>query len=493
MPGVPALSKPPLSDGATQRERVSSSRHAAARGDSGEASFNLGRYAIVSRIASGGMATVYRARLENEGGFARAFAIKVIHPHLAEAEGFKERFLDEARVASRVQHPNVVSTIDSAQSQGYHYLVLGLIDGVTLRQLQLALGPKLSAREAALIVCDAARGLHAVHSVVDDAGEALDVVHRDLSPHNLMLDATGRAILIDLGLAKARGQLGHTQTGVLCGKLPYMSPEQSLLAPLDARSDVFSLGSVLFELAVGQPPFGDDHTPGTLQALRECDPERLASTMTEADVPDWLRQILLRCLRAEPEDRYPTADALAEALDDGLRRAGHGQSAIRVSLGEKLHAARAEIGPDLPAEPLPQLIHAETSGVRTGPVPAVPRVPAWLRGIGMAATGALVVLLVLLLGDRLMGGQTEAQDVEGEWLRGLSPYAAPEDEGDTQTVPAAELEPEPAPAPAPVPARVEPDPEPINDGAAAKKPRKPRPVEKPQDEAPSGFKTNPYD
>src|SRR5690606_20543352 len=135
-----------------------------------------------------------------------------------------------------------------------------------------------------------------------------------LSPHNLMLDATGRTVLIDLGLAKARGQLGHTQTGVLCGKLPYMSPEQSRMEPLDARSDVFSLGSVLFELAAGEAPFGDDHTPGTLEALRTCDTARLAEKLGDAHVPSWLTQVVLTCLRRDPGDRYASAAALADAL-----------------------------------------------------------------------------------------------------------------------------------------------------------------------------------
>ncbi|MCA9696647.1 MAG: serine/threonine protein kinase, partial [Myxococcales bacterium] len=334
---------------------------------SADETFTLGRYSITGRIASGGMATVYRARLESQGGFAREFAIKVIHPHLAAAEGFKERFLDEARVASRVSHPNVVATVDSDQDRGYHYLVLELVDGVTLRQLQVVdlqrssstEDRRLTPAEAARVVCDAARGLHAVHTVVDDQGEALEVVHRDLSPHNLMLDVTGRTVLIDLGLAKARGQLGHTQTGVLCGKLPYMSPEQSRIEPLDARSDVFSLGSVLFELAVGVPPFGDDHTPGTLENLRKCDSNRLGELLSEARIPTWLNQIILTCLRADPAERYGSAEGLAEALDEGMRRAGVVQSEVRQALARRAQQLTTKVGKIMPAEPLPPLITAD--------------------------------------------------------------------------------------------------------------------------------------
>ncbi|WP_181233177.1 serine/threonine-protein kinase [Enhygromyxa salina] len=419
----------------TDRDEIESARGAAreavARGKSewrrrpAEETFNLGRYVITGRIASGGMATVYRARLDGEGGFAREFAIKVIHAHLAAAEGFKDRFLDEARVASRVNHPNVVATIDSDQDHGYHYLVLELVDGVTLRQLQVndlhrsatSEGARLNPSEAARVVCDAARGLHAVHTVVDDEGESLEVVHRDLSPHNLMLDATGRTVLIDLGLAKARGQLGHTQTGVLCGKLPYMSPEQSRIAPLDARSDVFSLGSVLFELAVGQPPFGDDHTPGTLDKLRKSDPDRLARLLVDADVPTWLTHVILGCLRREPRDRYQTAAALADALDEGMRCAGVIQSTVRQALARRATAVAEQLGPLHPAEPLPPLISSDPTGSHRA-VPRARGLPGWLRGLGMATAGAVVVLLVLIALESF--DRRSARADETRWIPNLT-------------------------------------------------------------------------
>jgi serine/threonine protein kinase len=426
-----------------------------------EETFTLGRYVITGRIASGGMATVYRARLESEGGFAREFAVKVIHPHLAAADGFRERFLDEARVASRANHPNVVATIDSDQDRGYHYLVLELVDGITLRQLQVndlhrsttSEGAHLSPAEAARVVCDAARGLHAVHSVADEHGESLDVVHRDLSPHNLMLDVTGRTVLIDLGLAKARGQLGHTQTGVLCGKLPYMSPEQSRVAPLDARSDVFSLGSVLFELAVGQPPFGDDHTPGTLDKLRKCDTDRLARLLVEADVPSWLTQVMLGCLRRDPDDRYPSAAALADALDESMRRAGVSESEARASLARRALGVRDQLGPAQPLEPLPPLISTDPTGphrsLQSQRLPSwFPRLPSWVGALGMALAGALVVLVGLSIYDALDGnGSARASD--HRWVPSLASDVSGSDPTPSPSPKSAEVvEPEPAPQPA---------------------------------------------
>lgn len=312
--------------------------------------YKFGRYDVTGRIAIGGMASVYRARLRGPGGFDREFALKVIHPHLSQAEGFLERFYDEARVASRINHPNVVATVDIDEARGRSFLVLELIDGVTLRQLQVNRELAFPGAEAARVIADAAHGLHAVHTVEDDLGDSLDAIHRDISPHNLMVDAQGRTILIDLGLVKARGQLGHTQTGVLAGKLPYMSPEQSLLLPLDARSDVFSLGSVLFELVVGTLPFGDDHSPDTLERLRLCDRSDLAIRLEGAQVDPWLSAIILACLHGDPNDRFPTSLALAEALEDELRNSSVRDTEIRRSLATHSKVAMAELGGDGPVD-----------------------------------------------------------------------------------------------------------------------------------------------
>ncbi|PRP91556.1 Tyrosine-protein kinase MasK [Enhygromyxa salina] len=503
MPGLPAISNDALAlnhERGAVHEAVAQSKPEWQRRPA-EETFTLGRYVITGRIASGGMATVYRARLDGAGGFAREFAIKVIHAHLAAAEGFKERFLDEARVASRVSHPHVVATVDSDQDRGYHYLVLELVDGVTLRQLQVndlhrsatAEGARLSPSEAARIVCDAARGLHAVHSMVDEEGVSLDVVHRDLSPHNLMLDVTGRTVLIDLGLAKARGQLGHTQTGVLCGKLPYMSPEQSQVAPLDARSDVFSLGSVLFELTVGAPPFGDDHTPGTLDKLRKSDPDRLARILVEADAPSWLTQVILGCLRRKPEDRYPTAKALADALDAGMRRAGVVQSAARKALARRATAVRDQLGPLHPADPLPPLIAPDP----TGPHSALPRprVPAWVSGLGMAAAGALVVLLALFARESFDSGSARAS--ETHWIPSMAsnanlPEPAPSPSPNVARSAPSDAAPQPedkARVSAPAPATTDDE---AGDDAAIEPARKPKRTPRNAGRA-DGFKGNPYD
>jgi serine/threonine protein kinase len=461
-----------------------------------EETFKLGRYAITGKIASGGMATVYRGRLEGQGGFAREFAIKVIHPHLAAAEGFRDRFYDEARVASRVSHPNVVATIDSDFDHGYHFLVLELIDGITLRQLQvtgherttaLGEGPyRLEPGEAARVVCDAARGLHAVHTTVDESGEAMEVVHRDLSPHNLMLDMTGRTVLIDLGLAKARGQLGHTQTGVLCGKLPYMSPEQSRVEPLDARSDVFSLGSVLFELATGHPPFGDDHTPNTLENLRRCDSVRLNDLLSAARIPDWLNQIILTCLRAEPGERYPSAEALAAALDESMRRAGVNQAEVRTKLARRTREISNLIGPTVTAPLLP-LIGADSTGSHAtiGGVWIRP----WIRGVALVAAGAMVVLIGIAIRNNLTSRSNAATPTDDPTPTLSSDALGPDTGSEPQQVVTPQL---PAPPPATrslAPAELAAPPEAIDEASA---PAKRKRVDTKRDPL-AEFKGNPYD
>ena len=283
------------------------------------------------------MATVFKGRRRGRGGFRRDVALKVIHPHLSSIDGFMARLLDEASVASRIHHPNVCAVIDIDAARGYHFLVLELIDGVTIRQIQNFSHVRMvmPAEEAARLIADAARGLAALHDLVDDDGRSLEVVHRDISPHNLMLDSSGRTVLIDLGLAAARDRMGHTQTGVLVGKLPYMSPEQTRLARLDPRSDIFSLGAVLFELMTGAPPFGDEHTPDTLARLRACEHATLEAALQASNAPGWICEVVLGCLHASPAERYQDAGALATDLERGIHATGIPEQTIRARLARR--------------------------------------------------------------------------------------------------------------------------------------------------------------
>lgn len=355
---------------------------------SADDSFTLGRYRIVGQIAKGGMATVYLAKLEAAGGFNRDFALKVVHPHLTDSTEIRARMLEEARLASRVRHPNAVRTVDAGEDQGYAFLVLELIDGVNLRELMLHRSRPFSAIQAAGIIVQVARGLHALHTATSEDDTPLQMVHRDVSPHNVMLDRTGRAIVIDLGLAKAADR-ELTQVGVLCGKLPYMSPEQSQLGDLDARSDVFSLGTVLFELVSEDLPFGDTHSGPTLTRLQACDATSIDARLEARGVPGWYREIVLACLRPNPEDRFDSAHALAEALAQELGAAGQDEAVIRQGLRDLVDDAYETLG-GLDKASLPPRLTA------SGPSHPVVAPPATEPAAGWkwAAAGGLAVALL---------------------------------------------------------------------------------------------------
>lgn len=277
------------------------------------------------------------ARAQGSGGFSREFALKVVG---SDADPLlHRRLLDEAYLASRVRHPHVVASIDVGRDHGTTWLALELVDGIDLRRLTVQRSVPMRPVEAALVVAMIARGAHAVHSAIDDDGRPLAAVHRDISPHNIMLDRDGRAVLIDFGIAIAAGRELSSDAEMLCGRLPYMSPEQVAMGPIDARSDVFSLGTVLFELVTQQLPFGEDDSRSTLERVQACDPAEISAKLTAHDVPPGIVEIALCCLRRDPAERFATALELAEALEHELARAGIDQSAVQRRLGEIARAA----------------------------------------------------------------------------------------------------------------------------------------------------------
>ncbi|MBL9107126.1 MAG: protein kinase [Myxococcales bacterium] len=282
----------------------------------------IGRYELVQRLGHGGMATVYLARATGNAGFEKLVAIKVIHPHLAAEPEFVEMFLDEARIAAKIQHPHVAGILDLGHDDGLHFMVMEYIDGETLSGLLRQLRPRgerLPLPVVVQILIDACEGLTAVHGLRDVDGHPYGLVHRDMSPQNLMIGFDGWIKIVDFGLAKATGKR-HTHTGHLRGKLAYMSPEQARGRPLTAATDLFALGVVLWELLTGKRLFAGETDAETLDNVMRCEVPSLAEL--RPDAPPALVALLRRALAREPEARYPTAEAMLAELRQIARTLG---------------------------------------------------------------------------------------------------------------------------------------------------------------------------
>jgi eukaryotic-like serine/threonine-protein kinase len=302
----------------------------------------LGTYRLLTAIGSGGMGRVWAA-LDESSEEPRFVAIK-----LALDEGADRKYwaalADEADVAARIQHPNVCRSYGLGVSGDIHYLVMELSDGASLRDWLDALPePRLPPALVAQIGMKVAAGLQAAHELADDAGHAMGVVHRDVSPQNVLVDRRGRVRLADFGVAKARGQLRRpTETGEIKGKLSYMAPEQITAKQVDARADVFALGCVLYEATLGVRAFHGGDALTTMYAILE-QPARPPREL-DPSYPARLEAVVLRALEKRPEARYQSAaelqNALASCLDEDLTAPGDRRiaQALAAALNDKLTA-----------------------------------------------------------------------------------------------------------------------------------------------------------
>jgi serine/threonine protein kinase len=212
----------------------------------------VGRYTIVDRIGAGGMAELFLARQDGPRGFAKPIALKLLHAHIGEDPEFVAMFEREARVAAALVHPHVVQVLDIGVAEDEHFLALEFVHGRDLRRILVAQRGPLPLGPALRVVTDVAKALHYVHTRCDPHGRPLDLVHRDVSPANVLVGFAGSVKLADFGIAKAADQTAHTRTGTLKGKFGYMAPEQCLQQGVDARSDLFALGVVLYEATTGR-------------------------------------------------------------------------------------------------------------------------------------------------------------------------------------------------------------------------------------------------
>ncbi len=281
-------------------------------------------YDIVARLKAGGMAALYLGKRHGAAGFAKHVAIKVVHEHLADDENFIRMFLDEARITARIEHPNVVHVHDLGQADGHYFLVMEYVPSVALTQLLRAVAKlrrRLSPEVATWIAMQIAAGLHAAHETTDDEGNPLGIVHRDVSPKNILLAYKGYVKVIDFGIAKAAGRATKTQGGLLKGTFRYMSPEQARGKPLDARSDLYALGICLWEMLVLRRLFDADSDLALLDMVR--DPKIVPPGKLVGGIPPELDRVLMKALSREPEDRQANCDELraelARAVPEALR------------------------------------------------------------------------------------------------------------------------------------------------------------------------------
>ena len=269
----------------------------------------FGKFLLLDKIATGGMAEIFMAQTVGPGGFEKIVALKRILPNLSSNQEFISMFIDEAKVTSQLTHGNIVQIYEFGEIDQNYYLSMEFVDGKNLRQI-LARAEEikriLPLEHVVYIVNKICEGLDYAHRFRDKRErEALQIVHRDISPQNILLSYEGEVKLIDFGIAKTRSQDGKTKSGVLKGKFGYMSPEQASGTPIDQRTDIFSTGIILFEMLTHQRLFASNNDLATLKKIQEA--KIPAPSLFNPDIPFELEEIVLKALSKDPNKRYQTA------------------------------------------------------------------------------------------------------------------------------------------------------------------------------------------
>jgi serine/threonine protein kinase len=293
----------------------------------------LGKYELLAKIASGGMAEIWVARTRSSG-YERVCVVKRLLPQHEKKEDYINMFLDEGRIAAALNHPNVVQTYDFGSENGTHYLAMEYLHGEDLRtilRLLKAQGRTMPLEHATNVVIQACAGLHHAHEAKDINGVPLEIVHRDVSPHNVFVTFEGAAKIVDFGIAKSQGREWETRHGTLKGKVPYMSPEQVKGKKLDRRSDIYALGVMLYELTLGRRPYvlaaaGDF---AMMMAIARHDVR--APTLVDSEYPSDLERIILTAMAYDAKSRYATAREMQADLEQFARKQGFATSTLALS------------------------------------------------------------------------------------------------------------------------------------------------------------------
>lgn len=292
----------------------------------------FGKYTLIDRIAVGGMAEIFLARQAGLEGFEKTIVIKRIRPHLSKQPNFVKMFLNEAKLAAQLNHPNIVQIYDLGKIGESYFIAMEYIFGRDMRRIipkADALGipfPMVYALKIASSVCE---GLYYAHARTDLYGNALNIVHRDVTPENIFVSFDGTVKVLDFGIAKAANQIEQTRAGEIKGKLSYMSPEQCMGKQLDNRSDIFSLGVVLYEWLTGFKLFTGDSEVAILKSITEG--KIYAPSYFKADIPEGVEAILMKALEKDREKRYQTAWEMQYDLDQFLSQYEFTPSNIHLS------------------------------------------------------------------------------------------------------------------------------------------------------------------
>jgi serine/threonine protein kinase len=425
----------------------------------------FGKYELLRRLGHGGMAEVYLARQDGPEGFAKQVVLKQVLPQHLDKANFRSMFLDEARLAARLSHPNICQVFDLGEVDGRFFLAMEYVDGLTVSHLLSSLtrrGLRMPLDATLRVVSAVLEALHAAHTLTDEAGSPLQVVHRDVTPSNVMVTAQGSVKLLDFGIARMRGRSTETRVGMAKGKLGYMAPEQVRSQPLDARTDVFQVGAVLYQLVLGRGPYADSIGGQTIfddMAATRFPPPR----QVDATVPEPLEAIILTAMRARPGDRFQTALDMHSAIE-AFAREQH------LSLGPKVLTTLVQ---GLGAEPSGEeavlsvdsgdLIEPVTATVKerperdtmeSGPVPAATASVEVTVARRAARPSALVLVTIAVaavgvgLGGMLampMAAPTESSLMAD--APGPEPTKAPPTRAPTRAAPAGESPPAAAPPP----------------------------------------------
>src|SRR5688500_12099745 len=316
------------------------------------------RYTITERVDAGGMAEVFRGVAESLQGFKKSVAIKRILPNLAKNKKFVAMFLDEAKLSLFLQHANIVQVFDIAQTQNSYFLVMEYVDGCNLKALSDRLkqrGRRVELPQAIYVMVEACKALsYAHHAENPETNEPLHIVHRDISPPNILLSKMGEVKLVDFGLAKANSQIESTDPGVVKGKFSYLSPEAASGLDVDHRADVFAVGIILWEMFTGRRLFYGDTDYQTVELVRQARVPSIVAISPE--VHPELEAVVRKALARDPDDRYPSAADLGDALAQHLF--SHRMKVTARDIAGLVRDAQMELMRKRSAEPKESIIDA---------------------------------------------------------------------------------------------------------------------------------------